>query len=217
MAIFSEDGNQYEVRIKRIPQNTYFEEHVQVGDREKPGAIECDRYIVGELGQKYAVEITIKDSFRWGDYDRVAMSLNLPGDLESIAWNCVMYSERKQLGIGEVDVNIDLDCVNHEYRREFHGAPFSFRNLAIGLLYYSYDAFSAAYLFHADDKLVNESDVFGVHPVSLSSFCVEITRERRTSELQRPRPFEVTQNIFNAQKIDQESSKKHGIAFAIGY
>jgi hypothetical protein len=59
--------------------------------------------------------------------------------------------------------------------------------------------------------------VLGVNPLSLGSFCVEITREWKTNKLRRPGPFEVTQNIFSAQKIDQESSKKHGIAFAIGY
>jgi hypothetical protein len=134
MAILSEHGNQYEVRIKRIPQNTYFKEHVKVGDRQKPDDFECDRYIVGEPGQKYAVEISIKEGFRWDDYDRVSMSLYLPGDRDPIACDFVTYSEGKKLGIGKVDVNIDLDCVNHESRREFHGAPFSFRNLAIGCL-----------------------------------------------------------------------------------
>jgi hypothetical protein len=133
MAILSEDGNEYEVRIKRIPQDTYFKEHVKVGDREKPDAVECDRYIVGEQGQKYAVEITIKEGFHWDGYDQVGMGLFLPGDVNPIAWDCVRYSERKKLGIGKVDVNVDLDCINYESRSEFHGAPFSFQNLAIGL------------------------------------------------------------------------------------
>jgi hypothetical protein len=130
MAILAEDGNQYEVRIKRIPHNTYFEEHVKVGDREKPDAIKCDRYIVGEPGQQYAVQITIKKGFQWNQFEEVSMGLYLPGSLDPLAWTYLGKSIAGRIGNG--DVTIDLDCINHESLRNFIGAPFSFKNLAIG-------------------------------------------------------------------------------------
>jgi hypothetical protein len=70
----------------------------------------------------------------------------------------------------------------------------------------------------ADSRLEGEADVFGVNPLSLGGFCVGIWRGRFTNELLPPQPSEVARNdILEARKIDQESFKKHGIAFGIGY
>jgi len=34
MVILREEGNEYEVRVKRVPQGTCFKEYVKIGDRE---------------------------------------------------------------------------------------------------------------------------------------------------------------------------------------
>jgi hypothetical protein len=133
MVILTEDGNQYEVRIKRVPQNTYFKEHIKVGDREKPDAIQCDRYIVGEQDQQYAIEITIKKGFQWDNFGKVAMGLFLPGCKYPVAVRC--FHKSRAIDIGTIDVSVDLECINHASFSDFRGAPFSFKNLAIGLLY----------------------------------------------------------------------------------
>jgi hypothetical protein len=73
-------------------------------------------------------------------------------------------------------------------------------------------------LFTTDNKLENEADVLGVNPLSLGSFFVEIFRRRVTNQLEQPLFSDATQQgIIKAQKIDQQSSKKHGITFTIGY
>jgi hypothetical protein len=138
MAILTEGGNKCEVRIKRIPQNTYFKEHVKVGGREKPDAIQCDRYIVGEQGQKYTVQITIKKGFRWDNFEHVAIAVFLTGRREPIALSGLHKSNA--VNIGKADVTVELDCVNSSSLSDFHGAPFSFQSLTIGM-FHSWGAF----------------------------------------------------------------------------
>ena len=71
MAILTEEGNEYEVRIKRVPQGTYFKEYVKIGDREQAESTRCERYIVAEPGQRYEIEVTIKKGFEWGEFEKV--------------------------------------------------------------------------------------------------------------------------------------------------
>ena len=70
---------------------------------------------------------------------------------------------------------------------------------------------------NTDSKLENEADVLGVNPLSLGSFCVKITKGSHINKLRQHRSSEIIRkNIFKPQKVDQESFKKHGIAFSIG-
>ncbi|KAF8851153.1 hypothetical protein BDZ45DRAFT_808585 [Acephala macrosclerotiorum] len=50
MAILKEGNDKYELRIKSYTSKTYFDEHVKVEDREKPGDWEFKRHIIGEEG-----------------------------------------------------------------------------------------------------------------------------------------------------------------------
>jgi hypothetical protein len=79
MAILKERGDQYEVRIKRYPEGTYFDEYVKNGERDKSSAKKCDRYIIGESGVKYTIEVTLRNGFNFGKYDRVHVQLFFPG------------------------------------------------------------------------------------------------------------------------------------------
>ena len=69
MAILKCGNDEYEVRIKRYPEKTYFDEYVKTGDREKSSATSCDRYIVGEDGVRYTIEVTLKKGFTFGEFE----------------------------------------------------------------------------------------------------------------------------------------------------
>ena len=79
MAILKSGNDEYEVRIKRYPEKTYFDEYVKTGDREESSATSCDRYIVGEDGVRYTIEVTLKKGFSFGDYEVVRARLYIPG------------------------------------------------------------------------------------------------------------------------------------------
>lgn len=130
MAILSEGGNEYEVKIIRRPQDTYFTEHVKVGNLEKPDAESCERYIVAESGQRYAIEVTIKQGFRWGHFDEIDISMAF---IERSYIAC-MILRRVDYGrqLKKEDVTVYLDCLNFQVARDLVGAPFCFRGLAIG-------------------------------------------------------------------------------------
>jgi hypothetical protein len=85
MAILSKEINQVEVRIRRHPENTYFDEYVKVGDREKADATSCDRYIIPEIGQMYTIEVTLKRGYNFGNSNAVKASLHLPGVTQAIS------------------------------------------------------------------------------------------------------------------------------------
>lgn len=73
------DGNKYEIRIKRHPENTYFDEYSEVRNREKLGARACTRFMVGEANTTYKIELKLHRGFEFGSYDCVQLRLLLPG------------------------------------------------------------------------------------------------------------------------------------------
>ncbi|KUJ20085.1 uncharacterized protein LY89DRAFT_731318 [Mollisia scopiformis] len=156
MVVLQEDGNEYEIRVKRIPQNTYFDERQKFGDPEEVDATTADRYIVAEPGQMYAVEVTVKAGLKWGTYSHVRVSLRLAGGQE----------------------------------------------------------------FVADEALTTESDISEIDPLSLAGFKILIRRRLVTTTPKDPATVYKLENrgtrVFRAQKVDQESFKKHGITFATG-
>ena len=85
MAILTDGDDKYEVKIKKFPENTYFDEHVKAGEREKPDARSCDRYIVVEDEVKYTIELTLHKGFNFGKYEIVDLKLWYPGEVEHVA------------------------------------------------------------------------------------------------------------------------------------
>ena len=85
MAILTNGDDKYEVKIKKFPENTYFDEHVKIGEREKPDARSCDRYIVVEDEVKYTIELTLHKGFNFGKYEIVRLKLWYPGEVEEVA------------------------------------------------------------------------------------------------------------------------------------
>lgn len=79
MAILKEHKDQYEVRVKKYSDNTYFDEHLRLDAREKPGATSCRRYIVPEKDENFVFEVTLHEGFDFEQYDQVRLELFLPG------------------------------------------------------------------------------------------------------------------------------------------
>jgi hypothetical protein len=67
--VLNREPIEYEIRIKRYPEGTYFEEHVKTEVIDWYGDNERERYIIGESGTKFTVEVTLKKGFYFGDCD----------------------------------------------------------------------------------------------------------------------------------------------------
>tara|TARA_R110002033_G_scaffold68777_1_gene119972 strand:- start:49 stop:627 length:579 start_codon:yes stop_codon:yes gene_type:complete len=94
MAILTEHRDKYEVRIKRYPDGTYFDEY----EATKPRGVNKDRivnrrnrYIVGEEGTTYTIEVTLHEGFDFGTYSDVHVQLFVPE-----ADGCVCYMNIKK-------------------------------------------------------------------------------------------------------------------------
>jgi hypothetical protein len=133
MAILSHDGNEVEVNIKRHPQQTYFDEYVKVGDREKRGAESCERYIVPEPGTMYTIEVTLKRGFRFGSCQCVEVSLWLPGQDRETSYTIFRpppdsseHAEEDMTRTIEYADFLEIDG------RPMKGARLAFRDISIG-------------------------------------------------------------------------------------
>lgn len=132
MAILTEEGNEYEVRIKRTHNNTYFKEYVKSGDREDQDATSIDRYIVGESGTKYSVEVTLKEGFKFAPYEEVYAAMFISGVGRSLCDEEINDPAPKYKYTDE-DIHLNLAVVsNQSYYPSLFGRPFVFRSLDIG-------------------------------------------------------------------------------------
>jgi len=136
MAILKDGTDEYEVRIKRYPDKTYFDEYVTLSEREEVKARKCDRYIVGEEGVTYSIEVTLKAGFNFGDFTCVRASV------------CLASQYRYQDEIGHVtirkrpgdeyrpttsDITSSIEYANTKLDgKPMLGARFTFRNLVVG-------------------------------------------------------------------------------------
>jgi len=135
MAILSEEGNEYEVRIQRNRDYTYFEEYVKVGDRERLGALSCERYIVGEPGTSYRIKVIVKKGFKWGNYEAVEAQFGFPGNDDPFASVTLDRQPHSKNRLDE-DASIYIDCVNTKLNgAKIFGGTLSFRSLQIGTQY----------------------------------------------------------------------------------
>lgn len=66
MAILTQAENQIEVKIIRRPDNTYFDEHVDTEEPDIPDATGYVRYLVGEPGQNFGIEVKLKKGYNFG-------------------------------------------------------------------------------------------------------------------------------------------------------
>jgi hypothetical protein len=80
MAILTPEGNgnEYEVRIMRYPENTYFDEYVDPPTREKDEIASCKRHIIVEANTTYKIEVKLKKGFLFGIYTKFQVQMRLP-------------------------------------------------------------------------------------------------------------------------------------------
>jgi hypothetical protein len=135
MAIFFDrKANQYEVRIKRYPEGTYFEEHVKTKHREWDWDDDRERYIIGESGALFTIEVTLRKGFYFGKYDAVQALLFLPGRHDSVCHiNMYKPSDLKRRQRTTSDIIDELRYADVEIDGlKVLGARFTFRDLVIG-------------------------------------------------------------------------------------
>lgn len=253
MAILKSGNDEYEVRIKRYPEKTYFDEYVKTGDREKSSATSCNRYIVGENGVRYTIEVTLKKGFSFGDFEFVRAKLYIPGEEDPISQEYVCRPEDYEDGIkSDITTELQYADVTVEGSRMLD-ARFSFRNLLLGT--FRSLLVLCILISFSDEKLVNETEIMGISPQSLGHFVIKVykfrweTRQLTDKEYRREvkeyrrevkeyiREVAAAKNVsklapqlkpssmgadrreqflWDAQKVDEDSFKKDGIAYAIG-
>jgi hypothetical protein len=238
MAILKCGNDEYEVRIKRYPEKTYFDEYVKTGDREKSSAIACDRYIIGEDGVRYTIEVTLKKGFTFGEFDRVQAQLFVSGHKRSTSFRNMWRPADYEGGI-KTDLTTELEYADVTVGgSKVLGARFGFRSLAIGnfQVFLSFTTLT----FYLGDKLVKETDIVGISPESLGWFEVVVCKircdTRRLTDKEYRRKLKAANAasnvplssktsraavdrtehlLWDAQKVDEESFSKDGIVYAL--
>jgi hypothetical protein len=137
MAILTQDDNKIEVRIKRLSDGTYFDEYVKIGDREKPDAVNYERYIVPEPGTMYEIEVTLKKGYRLNGCNGVMAQLIFPGQSAAFPLNEHTRLHTQVSGIADPtlqDITLKLaqTGVIVSSGKKIHKACLSFRQIAIG-------------------------------------------------------------------------------------
>jgi hypothetical protein len=174
MAILSQKLNQVEVRIRRHPQKTYFDEYVKVGDREKTNATSSDRYIIPEPGQMYTVEVTLKKGYHFGNWSRVSADLFLPGVKNPISSEVLRPPSDKDFAEEDITVSMAYSGSLNVNGRVLSGSRFAFRTMEIGK---QSDLFLVQHpKVLVDENLQNETNVMGIVPNSLSTFMIKVAR-----------------------------------------
>ncbi|KAL2067799.1 hypothetical protein VTL71DRAFT_15895 [Oculimacula yallundae] len=212
MAIIEDGGNKYEVRIKRCDNGAYFD----------------DRYIVGEDGVEYTIELRLHKGFDFGEFTEVQAKLHIPGRSEYVCHRNLHKTKIvKKPTTNEADPNVDdtdiesADLVDELKLREkvvpgvnMLGSNLTFRGLSI------------------DEKLAKETDVMGVDVADVGYFKVTMcgrrwtTKKRSPAETRKARLAALKlepvlagpgkQNTWDASRVDVESFKNDGLEFGIG-
>ena len=132
MAILKCGGNTYEVRIKRYPQGTYFDEYVTTESRIPAEVKTAERRIIGEADQMYTVELTIHEGFHFGVYDRVNFAIWLPGQSQEIAQLCVRKPDDYKGHLKQAITTELQSAKESAVGAEMSGKRFVFRSLIVG-------------------------------------------------------------------------------------
>lgn len=130
MAILKTEQGDIEVRIKRHPDDTYYDEYIKVEDKDKDFDESCERYIIPEPGTTYSIETTLKNGFCFDKYGGIGAQLSFLGGKivsRNCFWNTFRNSKIK------TDISKTIQCVNVEVDGEkMIGARFALRALEVG-------------------------------------------------------------------------------------
>ncbi|KAE9374198.1 hypothetical protein N431DRAFT_464480 [Stipitochalara longipes BDJ] len=194
MAILKDGSNEYEVRIKRYPDKTYFDEYIETEDREQPGANSCSRYIMGEDGVKYTIEITLKKGFKFGEFSQVQAQLVLSGKDDSVCHKDIYRPADYEDGI-KTDITAELEYADAtEEGCKLMGTRFAFESLSL------------------DEKVVNETDHIEVYPDSPCRFQIRLIKYRWEIQRLTDEEYEAKISAARATPEDLDQSKPSGMA-----
>ncbi|ATZ58816.1 hypothetical protein BCIN_16g04900 [Botrytis cinerea B05.10] len=232
MAILNTTQGEVEVRIKRYPDNTYYDEYIKVERKELASDTMRTRYIVAEPDTIYYIEVTLEAGFDFGEYELISANLYFSDQVNHISATYFQNPEgprkiRESMVqmIQYADVEVDGEKV--------HGARFAFRGIEI------------------DENLSDETDIMGIHPDSLVKFSVRLffykeetvtlsddeydkaamefrkdllnfqrisSAFRSQDEVIHPAVIQPNvRNLWDAKRVDKDSYKKRGINSAVGF
>ncbi|KAF7886688.1 uncharacterized protein EAF02_003335 [Botrytis sinoallii] len=237
MAILKTKLGKVEVRIKRYPDDTYYDEYIKVEGKERSTDFSRERYIIAEPDITFYIEVILKEGFKMSKYSSIDARVYVADKDKFISSTTLLSSDiegskRKAKTdhiqkMQYVDVKID--------GQKILGARFAFKKIEI------------------DETLFNETDIMGIKPDHLMTFTVKLfffkrctTRlsdskyekvlsdwEKACSDIRTPNCNQMkhnaelddnaktnkldTKDIWDVNKIDQDSYKKGGISSAIGF
>lgn len=229
MAILKNFRGEIEVRIKRYPDETYYDEFIKTNRREQENDESHERYIISESGTAFFIEVTLRKGFSGGYEDNcVEAAIILPGHEEPIG-SLHFYppaypketEEDKVLRFKDFDVDVDGYTMRD--------ASFSFRELQIGRYLIHYIVWLI--LIVIDKTSSNETDIMDVLPKHLSTikvrlkYCgwtVNTLSDLAFSRVKWKRAFATKdsldpQNTWEARDVNENSFNEHGITSVIWY
>lgn len=133
MAILKHNGNEVEVRIRNVKDNTYYNEYVSIDSRPADNRVSCEHYIIPKADTTYAIDVNLKEGYIFGNckkvYARLYFSNNL---LQSATGSVTVPKGDEHCTKTRLDINLEHsnEYVNPTTIRE-RGA-LSFKSLLIG-------------------------------------------------------------------------------------
>ncbi|KAF7935422.1 uncharacterized protein EAE97_008329 [Botrytis byssoidea] len=196
MAILTEEGNEYEVKIIDCATNQPFKEYVKLGDLESHGDSKCERYIVARPGAKFKIEVTLMSGFCFEPFQQVQAHLCLGSSGDRRAAYIFRKDKPEINGISKGYKGF-IECVNMaRYGEDIVGAPFIFSSLDV------------------DEDLSNETDVIGLDPADIGHFSVGLyrrTMEKEKIKTSTRNSTKPSTHLWHAKKVDQLNFKKYGV------
>ncbi|TGO57024.1 hypothetical protein BOTNAR_0210g00120 [Botryotinia narcissicola] len=185
MAILTEEGNEYEVKIIDCATHQPFKEYVKLGDREIHGDSKCERYIVARPGAKFKIEVTLMSRFCFELFEQVQAHLCL-GSAGDMCAAYIFEKDKPEINGISKGYKAFIECVNMaRYGEGIVGAPFIFSSLDV------------------DEDLSNETDVIGVDLADVGHFSVAVHRrtvERETIKTSTIISTKPSTHVWHAKK-----------------
>jgi hypothetical protein len=232
MTILRQGANLVEVRVKREPEGTYFDEHSKPGQHGIPNSKSCERYIAGEEGIACSIEVTLKKGYSFGNYNKVRANLYTHGRPESVACGEFLKDEKKA-SVRNEDVKLLLSQTSLSIGgQKLEGATLAFKGLNVGetLLWVltNLEEFGANVVVD-NGALVHGIGSYAVQPKDVGTFVIKvlrITKPRKISKnayaakvrerVEEREEFDQTIPI-NPTAVDEVTYNKDGITSAIEY
>lgn len=134
MAILKTELGEVEVRIKRYPDDTYYDEYIKVESKEKSTDVRRERYIVAEPDTTFYIEVILKEGFKMSKYSSIEACVYVADTKEDIS-SITLLSRH----VEESNRNAKMDHIQKmQYAdveidgQKILGARFAFRKIEIG-------------------------------------------------------------------------------------